>query len=130
MNDGSGATATATVNITVNPVNDAPVAGADSATVSEGGSVPVNVLANDSDVDDTLTAASIELQPRHGTVANNADGTFTYTQTAETTADSFTYTINDGSGATATATVNITVTPVNDAPVAGADAVTVAEGAR
>ena len=81
MDDGSGATATATVNVTVNAVNDAPVAVADAATVSEGGSVTtVNVLANDSDVDGTLTAASVAAQPgANGSVVNNADGTFTYT---------------------------------------------------
>ena len=85
MNDGTGATATATVNITVNAVNDAPVAGDDAATVSEGGSVTtVNVLGNDSDVDDTLHGGehSSFSQGTNGTVVNNADGTFTYTQTA------------------------------------------------
>ena len=93
-----------------------------SATVSEGGSVTtVNVLVNDSDVDSTLTAASIASfsQGTNGSVVYNGDGTFTYTHNgSETTADSFTYTIDDGSGGTATATVNITVNAVNDAPVA------------
>src|SRR5262245_16008760 len=51
---------TATVNITINPVNDAPVANNDAAAVAEAGTTTtVDVLANDSDVDSTLNAASI-----------------------------------------------------------------------
>src|SRR5207249_2313736 len=42
---------TATVSVTVTPVNDAPVANNDSATTNEDTSVDVNVLANDTDVD-------------------------------------------------------------------------------
>ncbi|MDX1746085.1 MAG: cadherin-like domain-containing protein, partial [Halobacteriales archaeon] len=59
LSDGDGTTAndTATVSITVNAVNDAPVATDDSATTSEDTAVTVSVLDNDSDVDagDTLS---------------------------------------------------------------------------
>ena len=41
----------------------------------------------------------------------------------------FTYTVSDGNGGTDTGTVNITVDPVNDAPVAVADAFTINEDA-
>ena len=55
VSDGNGGTDTATVNVTVNPVNDAPVAADDSATTDEDTPVTVNVVANDTDVeDDTL----------------------------------------------------------------------------
>ena len=55
----------------------------------------------------------------------NADGTYTYTPVANYNgADSFTYTVNDGNGGSNTYTVAITVNPVNDAPVAGNDAIT------
>src|SRR5207253_2196643 len=57
---------TATVSITVTPVNDAPVANSDSATVAEGGTVTVldstaaSVLANDTDAEgNTLTATKL-----------------------------------------------------------------------
>jgi hypothetical protein len=119
--DGDVLSTVQTTIITITALNDAPVAGFDAATVAEGGLVTtVNVLANDSDPDSTLTAASITAfsQGANGTVVYNNDGTFTYTHNgSETTSDSFTYTIDDMAGGTATATVNLTVTPVNDAPV-------------
>ena len=126
INDGAGGTDTATVTVTVIPVNDPPVAVDDVATVAEGAAVTtVNVLGNDSDPDNTLTAASITAftQGMHGSVVSNNNGTFTYTHdNSETISDAFTYTIVDGAGGTATATVTIIVTPVNDAPVGGRNA--------
>src|SRR5207302_1570691 len=80
------------------------------------------VLANDSDVDgDTLTAA-VATNPTHGTLALNANGSFTYTPAANYNgADSFTYTASDGHGGSATATVSLTIAAVNDPPVATND---------
>src|SRR5206468_3432359 len=126
---------TATVSITVTPVNDPPVANNDSATVAEGGTARVldstaaSVLANDTDAEgNTLTATKLS-DPAHGSVALNADGTFSYSHYGiETTSDSFTYhTFPTRRSAdlpvadpkcSGTATVSITVTPVNDPPVA------------
>ncbi|MHA2780014.1 cadherin-like domain-containing protein, partial [Vibrio campbellii] len=46
----------AQVSVTVNPINDAPVANNDSAATDEDTPVTINVLPNDTDVDgDTLT---------------------------------------------------------------------------
>ncbi len=121
-----------TVSITVNPVNDAPVAVNDAATLAEGASSDVNVAANDTDVDGTIDLTSIVItqQPVNGTLVVNANGTVTYTHNgSETTSDSFKYTIRDNSGAVSNiATVTLTITPVNDAPVAVNDAGTLDEG--
>jgi hypothetical protein len=58
----------------------------------------------------------------------NPNGSFTYTPDDDFNGtDSFSYTVSDGNGGTDTATVTATVTPVNDAPVAVDEAVTVAE---
>ncbi|MBB2494787.1 retention module-containing protein, partial [Aquipseudomonas ullengensis] len=133
--DGKGGTSTATVHITVNPVNDAPVAVTDSISVSEGGTATIlasgatSVLTNDSDAESDPLTATLVTGPANGTLTLNADGTFSYTHNgSETTTDSFTYKVNDGTVDGNTVTVNIGVTPINDAPVAVADSTTVAEG--
>ncbi|MEZ4664629.1 MAG: tandem-95 repeat protein, partial [Caldilineaceae bacterium] len=108
-NDGNGGANTATVDITVMAVNDAPVATDDSATTDENAAVTIDVLANDSDVDgDTLTVESVT-DPTNGAVVNNGTD-LTYTPAANFSgSDSFTYTISDGNGGSNTATVTITV---------------------
>ena len=141
VSDAAGVTDTATVAITVTPVNDnAPVANTESATVTEGGTVTVlnsgasSLLANDTDTDlpnDTLTVNTTSVSgPSNGTLTLNTNGTFSYTHDdSENFSDSFTYEVSDDAGATSTATVSIVVTPVNDnAPVANDESATVAEG--
>ena len=133
--DGQGGSATGTVSVTVTaePVtNKKPVAIADTATVQEGDTVDIDVLANDSDADgDTLTL-SAKTDGQHGTVSLKGDQFVTYTPDAGFTGtDSFTYTATDGQGGSATGTVSVTVTaePVtNKKPVAIADTATVQEG--
>ena len=128
ISDGNGGSDTATVSITVIPVNDPPVAQNDAATVLEGSSVVVSVLANDSDPDQGSLSVIAVTQGANGSVTS-AGSTVTYNHNgSETTTDTFTYTVSDGKGGTDTATVSITVTPVNDAPVAQNDTATVVEG--
>ncbi len=125
ISDGNGGNDTATVNVTVNAINDAPTAGADSATTNEDTAVIVTVLGNDSDPESEPLNVSTVTQGANGTVTINGDNTVTYTPNANWNgADSFTYTISDGNGGTDTATVNITVNPVNDAPTAVTDSAT------
>ncbi|MEA2568913.1 MAG: hypothetical protein QOI24_914 [Acidobacteriota bacterium] len=132
--DGSLFSNVATVNITITPVNDAPVANNDNYTVAEGGTLSPaapGVLGNDTDADSPTLTANLVSGPAHATSFSlNADGSFNYVHDgSETTSDSFTYRANDGSLNSNVATVNITITPVNDAPVAVNDGpYTVAEG--
>ncbi|HTF96068.1 MAG TPA: retention module-containing protein [Cellvibrio sp.] len=129
ISDNNGGTSTATVNVTVTPVNDAPVANDDSVTVNEDDSVVVAVRGNDTDADGNPLTVTAVTQGTNGSVVIDAiTGNPIYTPNAGFNgSDSFTYTISDGNGGTATATVNVTVTPVNDAPVANDDSVTVNE---
>ena len=117
--DASGATATATVNITVVPVNDAPDAVNDAASGNEDTVFSTgNVLTNDSDPESALSPASITsfTQGAHGAVKYQNDGTFNYLGgTNFFGTDSFTYTISDGV-LTDTATVTVTVNAVDDGP--------------
>jgi VCBS repeat-containing protein len=129
--DGSLVSNIATVTIMVTAVNDAPVAASDSYVTEEdlALTIPVpGVLGNDSDVDADALTAVIVTGPTYGTLTLNADGAFTYTPTANYSgSDSFTYTASDGTLDSNGATVSITVTPVNDAPVAVADAYSTTE---
>ena len=125
IKDNEGAVSNvAKVALTVVQDNDVPVANDDSGTVTENGSVTINITNNDSDADGTLDYPSIVFSNiENGTCVNNNDGTVTFTHDgSETTTAGFSYTINDDLGATSnTANVTITVTPVNDAPVASND---------
>ena len=118
--DGKGGTATATVSLTVTPVNDAPVAVDDVGTTAEDKAVTftaAQLLGNDSDVDSaTLTITAVG-NAQNGTVTLNADGSVTFTPNANYNGPaSFEYTVSDGA-LTDTGAVSLTVTPVNDAPV-------------
>jgi VCBS repeat-containing protein len=110
-NDGGLDSNVATVSITVNAVNDPPVAVNDSTTIAKNNSGVIFILTNDSDVDgDTLTVSGFT-QPSHGTVAySTKNKNFRYTPVKGFSGtDTFTYTISDGHGGTATATVTIIV---------------------
>ena len=105
------------INLTVNAIQDAPVASADALTVASAGSITFSPMENDYDVDgDTIVIQSYNDAGTAGTVTNNGDGTFTYTATSGTGSDTFTYTINDGNSHTATATVTVTITGDNNPP--------------
>ncbi len=122
-------TSTARLDLTVTPVNDAPLAEADTATTNEDTPVLVDVLANDTDIDgDTLRIASVA-RPGNGTaVVDNETGQIRYTPNADFNGeDTFTYTVSDGAGGTALGSVAVTVEPVNDVPVAEADKAATAE---
>ena len=96
------------------PTNQAPVAADDSYSVNQDAVLTVaapGVLANDTDADgDPLTAVKVS-DPAHGTLALNADGSFTYTPAnGYAGSDSFTYKANDGQADSDVATVSIDVT--------------------
>jgi VCBS repeat-containing protein len=130
-NDGSNNSATpATVNITVNPDNVAPVATADTYEVNEDAILDVvapGVLDNDIDADlDPLTAVLVtgpnNARPDPGSFVLNADGSFHYEPDVNFNGtDSFTYMANDGIANSAEVSVTINVIPQNDAPVVSND---------
>jgi hypothetical protein len=140
ISDPRGSTSTATVNITVTPVNDAPVAVDDSFSTNEDTAVVISVLGNDSDVEgNPLTVTQIDGQPAavgspvtlsdgSGTATLNANGTISFNPSPDYNGPvSFTYQISDGNGTFDTATVTGTVNPVNDPPVAVNDVATTDE---
>ncbi len=129
--DGSLSSEDVTVTITVRE-NNAPVAEADSYSVSEDGTLEVDadsgVLANDSDADGDALTLSLLTGPFHGTVTLDSDGSFVYTPNDDYSgSDLFTYEISDGLLDSGSTTVSLTVVAVNDAPEAEDDAYDVEE---
>ena len=142
LSDTQGGTATATVSLTIEADNDAPVANADSYLVEEDtllnanvavlGDARATVRMNDSDVDNALNTLTVSLVsgmgPTHALTSGpnafvlNADGSFKYQATLDYQgSDSFVYRVTDAGGLSSTATVSITVTEKNDPPVAAND---------
>ncbi|MEX0957527.1 MAG: tandem-95 repeat protein [Rhizobiaceae bacterium] len=118
--DGSVDGDIATVDITVNPVNDAPVAVDDTVNAVEDTPLTIpgaTLTGNDSDIDlDTLTVTSVS-NAAGGTVDfNGGNPVFTPDENFSGIAG-FDYTIADGNGGIATGHVTIDVAPVADAPV-------------
>ena len=128
----------ATVTITVQGANDAPVAVDDEFRIDEDSVLqvsPLGVLANDSDIDqgDSLLVQAANLTSTLGAaVSLQANGGFSYDPRGAAALqsladgaealDTFTYTVVDSYGATSTATVTIRVAGRNDAPTAQDDA--------
>lgn len=128
VQDAGGAVDTATVAVSVTPLDDAPVADDDAASTPEDAAVTIAVLANDTDPDGDALAVQSVTQPASGSVAINPDGTVTYTPAPNANGVvTFSCTARDSGGLTDTATVTVTVAPVNDPPVAAADATTTRE---
>ncbi|MCD6473786.1 MAG: tandem-95 repeat protein, partial [Thermoplasmata archaeon] len=122
IKDDDGATSNvAYVNITVNPLNDAPVANDDNYTTDEDTTLVIDapgVLANDNDVDGDALTAVLTSNPSHGSLTFNSDGSFVYTPNANYYGtDSFTYKAYDGTNYSNIATVTITINSVNLPPV-------------
>jgi VCBS repeat-containing protein len=130
---GEIATKATTLSIPVAAVNDAPVAVADTNSVTEDSgtyTVSGSVTSNDTDTDgDTLTVAAVSGQTglrgtsvagSYGSFVINTNGTYTYALTSndakvnalndgQTLTDTIAYTVTDPSGATSTSTLTITI---------------------
>ncbi len=136
IKDNSGAVSNVvTVNLVISPVNDAPVAVNDNATVNEDQTLSASVATNDTDVDNTAAQLTYSLVAGGTTVANgtltfNSDGSYTYVPNANFNGTvSFTYQVCDPASGCATVTATILVSSVNDVPVAINDNATVNEDA-
>ncbi len=132
LDDGAGSVDTATVHLTITPVEDAPVVVDDSLNVGRNApATAVDVLANDHDVDttDTLTI-SAKTDGLKGTVVITGGGTgLTYQPgTDQTGADSFTYTVSDGHGGDVVGNVSVVIAD-GSLPVANDDTATMLEDA-
>jgi len=127
VNDGKADSVPATVLISVQQVNDPPTANDDNIMAREDTPTNIDVMANDTEVDNELLKITAVTQGRNGSVSINPDGTLTYKPNANFYGkDMFTYVISDREGETDTATVKVTVDMVNDAPVITSAPLTIA----
>lgn len=108
VSDGFGGTATGNVSLTINAVNDAPVASADTASVVIGKAVTINVLANDHDIENNALALVSFTQPSKGSALINGN-TIVYSAGSKIGTDTFSYSISDGQGGQATAGISVTI---------------------
>jgi hypothetical protein len=112
VNDGQADSNASSLQLTVNPVNDEPVATNDTLTVIQDSTNNViDVLANDTDVDqgDTLTLVLVDYSGTGS--ASVVDGKVNYSpKSGFSGAESISYIVKDSAGAQKTATVAVTVT--------------------
>ena len=112
VSDGNTAS-TASVAVTVNAVNDAPVAGDDSLSAEKNTPITIaaaGLLANDSDVDGDALAITGVAGALNATATLDANGDIQFTPDPDFVGPaSFQYTLTDGNGGTATATVSVDV---------------------
>lgn len=153
--DGSLASNTATVTLTITHVNHAPTGTVDNGSVTQDATLGAGVLSNDTDVDggDILAVADVTsgtttvtvvsgtpgvITSSYGTLTLAADGSYTYLAdgvlskalaVGQTSNDVFTYTLSDGQGGAGTATLTLTITGTNDAAVIGSGSGSVTEDA-
>ncbi|MDQ3262877.1 MAG: Ig-like domain-containing protein [Myxococcota bacterium] len=148
--DGEAFSNEATVTISVTPVNDAPLAHAQSQTTGEDTGLDLTLTGEDPDAPPPTLIPSLKGQdpdgarralrlvasplnftvvtpPTHGTLSGVAPQ-LRYQPDADFHGeDSFTFRVNDGELDSQEATVTLNVTPINDAPVADALALTLDE---
>ncbi|MEQ1732365.1 MAG: Ig-like domain-containing protein, partial [Bacteroidia bacterium] len=123
---------TAMVIINVTSVNDSVIANQNTIVTNEDTPATINVLANDTDVDNNIDAASVVIvdAPNHGIVTVDNLGNITYIPNNNYFGpDTLIYNVCDlGTPVYCdTAIVIINVTSVNDAPIVVDDAATTAE---
>jgi hypothetical protein len=130
VDDGNGGTDTGTVTITVDPVNDAPQAAPDAATIDAGDAVTIDVVANDDDLDGDALAAAVATTPARGAATCAAEMCTFDAPAGDAGGEvTFDYTVSDGDGGVDTATVTVTilaaqVTPTTAAPTTSTTATT------
>ena len=121
VNDGTVNSAVATINLSITPVNDVPVATPRTASTNEDTAVAVTLAGTD--VEGGSLSYTIVTQPSKGALSGNPPNV-TYTPSLNANgSDSFTFRVNDGSANSPAATVNLSIAAVNDIPVANSGSV-------
>lgn len=122
-----GVADTATVQVTVTGSNDTPTANADAASGLENQTLALDLLSNDTDIDNgaVLSVVAASTQAGQGSttlsgglVVFNPGTDFDYLAMGETATVVLDYAMQDEHGALSASTATITVTGENDGPLA------------
>ena len=118
VHDGAADSNTATISLTIDSINDAPLAFDSSDTTDEDSDASGTLQG--SDIDGDSLSYSIVTPPQHGVVIleGGSGATYNYSPAANYHGtDSFSYKTNDGNADSSTATISLTINSINDAPV-------------
>jgi len=133
VSDGALTSAPATISLTVSSTDDAPSGSPQSLVTAAN--TPVSITLTGTDPDSASLSFSIFNLPANGTLSGDLPNV-TYTPGNDFTgSDSFSFTVSDGVTTSPPATVSISVTEgvpppvVNNAPVANAQSLSVAQDA-
>ena len=100
----------------------------DNVATAEDTAATIAPLANDLIGGSTSAVINVVTSPTHGSLTQNADGTFRYVPNANFNGtDSFSYAVTTDGQSSNVATVNLTVNAVNDAPVVPSSAIQIYE---
>jgi len=117
VTDHHGDFSTQVLTIDIIGVNDVPVANSDTATVKEDAAVIIDVLANDSDIDNNALGV-ISASAENGIVVVNTDTTLTYTPNLNYNGvDTISYTIDDGYGGIDKGLVSVDISAIDDTTI-------------
>jgi Bacterial Ig domain len=129
--DARGATSSATVHVTLAPVDDKPEAVDDAVTITDGAATTIDVVANDRGLGDGVKNVAVVQAPAHGTADVTPEQRITYTPAGGFTGnDTLQYRVTDTDGESSTAKLAVTIggTAASQVPTAADDAVTVRSG--
>lgn len=123
--DDEGGMAIGEIQITIHPINDAPIAKVDRIILTEDESVEFDPLENDEDPDEDTIRLIEWTQPAHGTMERLESGRFLYVPEKDYSgSDGITYLIEDALGVRSEGESDLLVKGVNDPPIAQSQSVT------
>ena len=129
--DGTGICDTATIQVTVASVNDAPTAVNDSLTINEEETIELNLAANDFEIENQLMSYELEGISSLGNISLSTQGVL-YFEANENTfgTESLTIHVCDSEGLCSESEVLITINPINDLPTISLEAFSLEEDSQ
>lgn len=126
--DNGGLCAESQVSLTIESVNDAPIASISYTETNEDETLVQNIGLGDSDAEGDAMSYEIMVTALHGVANLSSDGELVYEPSANYWGtDSIRYQICDAFGACTENTINLIVLPINDEPQASGLSTTILE---